>query len=260
MENNEESRYNFKGLIQYISTVVSWTVFVLLIIIGVLLVYYYISVRLYASKGEMFEPKFSVYTVVSESMEPTIDKYDVIINTKINSIDDVKINDVITYISTWQVNYGMTVTHRVVDMKTLDDGSKCLVTRGDNNTSEDAVCVKKSNVVGVVKAVIPKLGKLQFFLSSSLGWLLVILIPALYIIVKDILKIFNLSKEIKQEEQEEIEEKKIDKEVEDNSKTEEIKQEINERVEKIKNDGKSNHKYLNNAYKELKKVKNNRHN
>ncbi len=260
MESAEETRYNFKGLFKYISTVVSWTVFILLVVVGILLVYYYISVRLYATHGEMFEPKFSVYTVVSESMEPTIDKYDVIINTKINSIDDVKINDVITYISTWQVNYGMTVTHRVVDMKTLDDGSKCLVTRGDNNTSEDAVCVKKSNVVGVVKAVIPKLGKLQFFLSSSLGWLLVILIPALYIIVKDILKIFNLSKEIKQEEQEEIEEKKIDKEVEDNSKTEEIKQEINERVEKIKNDGKSNNKYLNNAYKELKKVKNNRHN
>lgn len=266
MENAEETRYNFKGLFKYISTVISWTVFILLIIVGVLLIYYYISVRLYATHGERFEPKFSVYTVVSESMEPTIDKYDVIINTKINSIDDVKVNDVITYISTWQVNYGMTVTHRVVDTKTLDDGSKCLVTRGDNNTSDDAVCVKKSNVVGVVKAVIPKLGRLQFFLSSSLGWLLIVLIPALYIIVKDILKLFNLSKDIKKEEEEKNENNNLDnievkdeREIEEES-TKEIQQEIDERVEKIKNEDKPNNKYLEMAYKDLKKVKNNRHN
>ena len=181
-------------------------------------------------------------------------------------VKDVKVNDVITYISTWQVNYGMTVTHRVVDTKTLDDGSKCLVTRGDNNTSDDAVCVKKSNVVGVVKAVIPKLGRLQFFLSSSLGWLLIVLIPALYIITKDILKLFNLSKDIKKEEEEKKNNDNINKEEikdvpkEDLENTEEIKQEINERVEKIKNEDKPNNKYLEMAYKDLKKVKNNRHN
>ncbi len=248
MDNTEETRYNFKGLFKYISTVVSWTVFILLCVVGVLLVYYFISVRLYATLGEKFEPKFSVYTVVSESMEPTIDKYDVIVNTKINSIDDIKVNDVVTYISTWQVNYGMTVTHRVIGTKTLDDGSKCLITRGDNNTSEDPICVKKSNVIGVVKAVIPSLGRIQFFLSSSIGWLLVILIPALYIIVKDILKIFNLSKEIKDENK--------TKELENAKETEKIKEEIESRAKKILRESKSDNKYLKEAYEELKKVKN----
>lgn len=197
----EESHYNFKGLFKYISNVISWTLFVLLIIVGILLIYYYISVRLYATKGEAYEPKFSIYAIVSESMEPTINKFDVIVNTKVDDIKDVKINDVITFISTWKITYGMTITHRVVGTKTLNNGEICLVTRGDNNTNEDATCVEKSNLIGVTKAVIPGLGKIQYFLSSSIGWLLVVLVPALYIIIKDILKIAGLSKEIKKEKQ-----------------------------------------------------------
>lgn len=187
----DETHYNFKGLFKYISTVITWTIFVLLIIIGVLLIYYYISVRLYATKGDKYEPQFSVYTIVSQSMEPTIEVYDVIINTKVNDIEDVKVNDVITFISTAQVTNGMTITHRVTGKKQLDNGETCLITRGDNNTQEDLSCVKKGNIIGVTKAVIPGLGKLQVFLASKLGWIFLILIPALYIIVKDLIKLFK---------------------------------------------------------------------
>lgn len=232
MKEIDESHYNFKGLFKYISTVISWTVFVLLIIIGVLLIYYYISVKLYATKGDKYEPKFSVYTIVSESMEPTINKFDVIINTKVDDIEDVKINDVVTFISTWQVTYGMTVTHRVVGTKTLDNGETCLITRGDNNTQEDATCVKKSELIGVVKAVIPNLGELQFFLSSKMGLLLVVLIPAVFIIIKDIFKIFNLSQEIKEENKE-----------------------LNNKKNNEKNSNKGKNKKLEEAYKDLKKIK-----
>ncbi|MBE6157030.1 MAG: signal peptidase I [Firmicutes bacterium] len=197
----DETHYNFKGLFKYISTVVSWTMFVLLVIIGALLIYYYISVRLYATKGEKYEPKFSVYTIVSGSMEPTISVYDVIINTKLNDINEIKQGDVITFISTWSVTQGMTITHRVIGSKTLDDGSTCLITRGDNNTQEDETCVTEKNIIGVTKAVIPGLGKIQFFLASKLGWLLLIVVPALYIIIKEIFKIFKLSKEVKVEDE-----------------------------------------------------------
>ena len=234
-EKKDETHYNLKGLFKYITTVISWTIFVLLIIIGVLLIYYYISVRLYATKGDKFEPKFSVYTIVSQSMEPTISVYDVIINTKVDDIDDIKVNDVITFISTWQVTNGMTITHRVVGKKTLDDGTTCLVTRGDNNTQEDQACVKEGNIIGVTKAVIPGLGNIQFFLGSKLGWLLIIILPALYILVKKIIKLIVLSKEIQEENSKEIEEKRETK--------------INEESYN------KEHQKLYEAYEELKKVK-----
>lgn len=244
MENIEQtSKNNFKGLFKYISTVVSWTVFVLLLIIGVLLIYYFISLRLYATRGEKYEPKFSVYTIVSQSMEPTINVYDVIVNTRVDKPTDIKTNDVITYISTWQVTYGMTITHRVIGTKTLDDGSTCYITRGDNNTQEDQACVKESNVIGVVKAVIPGLGRVQSFLSSSMGWLLLIIIPALYIIVKDIIKLFKLAKDNK-------EEKTIEVNSEEKEKIEEI-----EKKDSKKSKNLPKNKKLEQAYKDLLKVK-----
>ncbi len=222
MKEDIKSRYNFKGMFKYISTVVSWTVFALLIIIALLLVYYYVSMQLYARLGDKYEPKFSIYTIISESMEPNVNKGDVIVNLKVNDFDDVKINDVITFISTSDLTYGFTITHRVVGTKLLDDGEVCLITRGDNNTSEDASCVKEENLIGVVKAVIPSLGKIQGFLSNKFGILLIILIVALYIIVKDLLKLFTAIKN------------------EDNSKS----------------DTGNKNKDLEKAYADLKKIKN----
>jgi signal peptidase len=194
-----ETYWNLKGFFKYIYTVVTWTIFVLLVIVGLLLIYYFISTKLYATYGEKFEPKFSVYTIVSQSMEPTINVYDVIVNTKVDNIKDVKVNDVITFISTWEITNGLTITHRVVGIKKLDDGQTCLITRGDNNTSDDQTCVKKENIIGVTKAVIPKLGKLQALLSNRLVIFILFIVAVGYLIIKNVFKILKLTKEIKED-------------------------------------------------------------
>ena len=188
------SKTNYLIFFKYISTIISWTIFVLLSIIGALLIYYFASSRLYVTKGDKYEPFFSVYTIVSGSMEPTIKVYDVIINTKVNDPKDVKVNDVITFTSTSDISNGKTVTHRVIGIREMDDGGICYVTRGDNNTTEDPSCATYSNVIGKVSAVVPGLGKIQFFLASKFGWLLIIVVPALYIIIKDLLKLFKMSR------------------------------------------------------------------
>ena len=186
---------NIKWLGKYFKEVLSWTLFTILLIIGILLLYYFISVRLYAVKGDRFEPKFSIYTIASGSMVPTLNVYDVIINSKVDDINDVKIGDVVTFVSTWQVNSGMIVTHRVVGLKELDNEEICLITRGDFNTGEDQSCVRKENLIGVTKAVIPGLGKLQAFLASRGGWLLLIIIPATVIIFQNVKKIMTMAYE-----------------------------------------------------------------
>ena len=66
-------------------------------------------------------------------------------------------------------------------------------TQGDNNLSPDSTTVQFKNVLGKVLIKIPQLGRLQSFLSSSYGWLIIVVIPALLIILSDILKIFRLS-------------------------------------------------------------------
>ncbi len=197
IEEKDKTHYNFKGLFRYIMAVVSGTIFTILVIIVTFLLYYCISVKLYATKGDKYEPKFSIYTILNDSMSPTISKYDGVLNIKIDNIEDVKINDVITFISSWQVTSGMTVTHRVVGRRTLDNGEICLVTRGDNNTEEDATCVKKSEIIGITKAVLPGLGKIQLFLSNSINLISIILIPLLCIIIKEIFLSQNIKEKIK---------------------------------------------------------------
>ena len=66
----------------------------------------------------------------------------------------------------------------------------------------------------------PQLGKVQFFLSSRLGWICVILIPAIGIIIMDFIKLrklFNIKKEIEvipmMKEVEEVREKEENKKV-----------------------------------------------
>ena len=70
----------FKQICKSIAMILSWTIFAILIIIIGFLVYYLVCTNIYATKGEKFEPKFSLYTIVSPSMEPNIKVYDVILN------------------------------------------------------------------------------------------------------------------------------------------------------------------------------------
>lgn len=52
--------------------------------------YYVISAKVYESKGEKFQPQFSLYTIISTSMEPNILVYDVVFDTKVSNISDLR--------------------------------------------------------------------------------------------------------------------------------------------------------------------------
>ena len=79
---------------------------------------------------------YAMLEVVSGSMEPTIYKGDIII---INTKDkNYKENDIITF----RGKEGEFVTHRIIK---IDD--KTMITKGDNNNSEDDP-IKTSSIVG----------------------------------------------------------------------------------------------------------------
>lgn len=183
----------FKQVIKMITIIISWVIFIILLLIIGFLVYYLVCTNIYATKGEKFEPKFSLYTIVSPSMEPNIKVYDVILNTRVDDPSEIKVGDVITFISTSNISNGMTVTHRVTKIIQGENGLE-FKTKGDNNLSEDTDTAKANNILGKVFLKIPQLGRLQFFLSSSGGWLIVVVCPALFIIINDIFKIIKLNK------------------------------------------------------------------
>lgn len=188
-----QSSISISEIFKIIGKIISWVLFTLLIIAAVFLLYYYIATKNYAAKGPGYEPKFSIYTIISGSMEPKIKVYDAVINVKVNSPSDIQVGDVITFISTSVLTPGTTITHRVIGITRDDDGSVCYQTKGDFNTVADQACARFHNVIGKVTVVIPQLGRIQLFLATKGGWIICILIPALIIIVRDVMRVTKLS-------------------------------------------------------------------
>ena len=79
----------------------------------------------------------------------------------------------------------MTITHRVISADQLPDGTYEYKTQGDNNSEPDSVYVTFDNVIGKEVLVIPKLGKIQFFLANQRGWLILLIIPIIIYLCYD---------------------------------------------------------------------------
>lgn len=192
MDSKVKKKTSLTEIFKFISTIVSWTVFVLLLICAAFLIYYFIAVKVYVAKGSGYEPKFSLYTIITPSMTPNINVYDVVVDVKVDKPEDIKINDVITFYSSIHGVRNGTITHRVIAINKDVNGKYKYLTKGDYNLVDDGVDVEFDKIVGKVALRIPQLGRVQFFMASKLGWLLVVLLPALYIILKDILRIIRL--------------------------------------------------------------------
>ena len=149
--------------------------------------------KAYQKNGLIYSPPFGMYTIVSGSMVPSINVYDVVVSVNIKDPSDIKPGDVITYVSNWDLNYGLNITHRVIRTTRNEHGEYFFITKGDNNQEVDGAPVPHSNVVGKVIMRIPQLGRLQFFLSTKIGWFVVVFIPAILVIIYDIIKIIKLT-------------------------------------------------------------------
>lgn len=225
---SKDSYSGIKGKIKFISTIISWTLLIILIIVALFLAYYLVSTKLAQAKGENYEPNIALFNVLTQSMEPNIKPQDVVVTIKVNKPEDIKIGDVITFYSTSALTKGMTITHRVIEVVTTKNGIG-YKTKGDNNTAPDPAPAEFNNVIGKVVIKIPQLGRVQNILASRGGWLLIVVIPALFIIISDILKLFHLTdikKKVTKIEQIE-DEKKEKQELTEESRKKELKRKLN---------------------------------
>lgn len=190
----EKKTSTFGNIVKKILTMISWAIFVVLLLCAAVLLYYFIATKIYAVKGDGYEPKFNLYTIISPSMTPNIKVYDVIVDFKVKNPEDIKVGDVITFNTDNPELAGNSITHRVISITKDEKGNYLYQTKGDANLVEDSSLVPFSDVIGRVGFKIPQLGRIQFFIASSFGWIVVVLVPALYIIIKDILKLVKVLK------------------------------------------------------------------
>lgn len=200
-------------------------------IIAAVLIYYIISIQIHG-KDENYKPGISIYTIVSPSMTPNINVYDVVVNIRVNDPTKIKVGDIITFKSQAATSEGMTITHRVIARDQLPDGTYEYMTQGDNNPEPDSSYVMFDNIIGKEIITIPALGRVQFLIANKKSWLFLLLIPIAIYLIKEIYKLIDLvglKKKVTKVIEEKEEEPKIDHEKQESLK-EQLKRELLEEL------------------------------
>lgn len=148
---------------------------------------------------------YRAFNVVSGSMKPTYDIFDVIVAKEV-PINEIKVGDHLVYLGKKDDFKDKIVTHAVIDVIHAD-GKISFKTKGIANNYEDPI-VESDQVYGVVcyKTVI-----LSFFshiLNNSYGFYFLIFVPITLLVFFEIIDYIN-RKEEKLEESEEIEEENL---------------------------------------------------
>lgn len=184
-----------KWLFNYMSSILMYAFIVIFILIGLLLVVYFVDSK--RSMQKLEKPLYGAYVIVSGSMEPIIKIKDAVLIKRVNP-DSIQRGDVVTYLSNDESYYGIMITHRVVNIQE-ENGEKIYYTKGDHNETVDRSPIKGDQIYGKVVMRIPKIGYIKYFLVSSYGWIIAIVIPSLGIIIYDILKILRNVKDDRKE-------------------------------------------------------------
>ena len=199
MNNNQEFKeltlwQKIRWWFNFISTIIMNSIIVILVLIGIVFLAYYIDVTKNMNTGNWKPPLYSAYVIISGSMEPSIHVQDAIV---IKREENFKIGDVCTYISKDPRYLGIMITHRIIGTDVNERGEKVYIFKGDANYSADQLAVEYDQIYGKVIMRVPKLGYIQYFLSSAYGWIIAIVVPCVGIITYDIMKIVMSSKALR---------------------------------------------------------------
>ncbi len=186
-----DTEKNKKNFLSILFKIIYYLVISFVCLIVIFLIFYIVSSQIHAN-DENYKPNISIYTIVSPSMTPVIKVYDVVINVKVDDPTDIQVGDIITYKSAAANSEGMTITHRVVEISRLPNGTYEYMTQGDNNSEPDSLYVTYDNVIGKEILIIPYIGKLQLLIANQKGWLFLLLIPVSVYLIIEVIKLIDL--------------------------------------------------------------------
>ena len=154
---------------------------------------------------------FTPLIVKSDSMAPVFHAGDLII-IKECDVATLKKGDIITFHTIINNEYALN-THRI-DSINEEGNIRSYVTKGDNNAIADTSFITDADIVGIYVTKVAFLGKLMSFLSSSTGFLLVIVLPMLLFFVYQVYHLVIVSINLKKAIAVEAAEEKAKRELE----------------------------------------------
>lgn len=137
---------------------------------------------------------YTPLSVVSDSMSPTFDAGDLIIIRKCDPAT-LQEGDIVTFHTIINNEFSLN-THRITEIQE-DGGARSYVTKGDNNAIADVHMITDGDIVGRFVTRLPKFGKVVDFLSSSMGFLLVIVLPLLIFFAYQVYHLVTVSIDLK---------------------------------------------------------------
>lgn len=130
---------------------------------------------------------YTPLVVKTNSMSPTFNAGDLIFIKKCDT-SKLKEGDIICFHTIIDNEYALN-THRIQKIETVG-GARSYTTLGDNNKGiADTHIISDGDIVGKYVGDLPKVGKVMDFLSSSVGFLVVIVLPMLLFFIY---QVYNL--------------------------------------------------------------------
>ena len=118
-----------------------------------------------------------MFNIISESMEPTFYKDDLVI-VKRCKMQELKKGDIITF-----KQDDRTISHRMIAI-TQENGEFKFITKGDNNDILDKETVEMKDVYGKVLFSVKKIGKFIHYIQNARGLInIVIFIIIIYVLI-----------------------------------------------------------------------------
>ncbi len=118
-----------------------------------------------------------MFNIVSESMEPTFYKDDLVI-VKRCKMQELQKGDIITF-----KQDDRTISHRMIAI-TQENGEFKFITKGDNNDILDKETVEMKDVYGKVLFSVKKIGKFIHYIQNARGLInIVIFIIIIYVLI-----------------------------------------------------------------------------
>ena len=148
-----------RSVISIIGSVIGYAVIAVLVAATIFVMFSKAAGRL------VFIGNKSLLWVMTESMEPVIPERSYILVERIDA-KDVRVGDVIVFISDDPAILGSYNTHRVAE---IVGDNESFIMKGDNNLAEDKYPARAENVVAIYRRNLEFLSMLGRFLTSRIG-------------------------------------------------------------------------------------------
>lgn len=113
---------------------------------------------------------YRFYTVYTDSMEPTIPTYSLVLSRLIPEDEAIEPNTIVTFEAN-RFGDDILLTHYFRETQYGDDGNLYYRTQAEGVDNYDAYETKRSDIIGKYVAHVPFIGKVFLFLKSPFGFI-----------------------------------------------------------------------------------------